>query len=70
MKAPDWCAVAAYVLIAIVEKELQFAASHCTCLQILSISVFERAKLSRALQTNVSATNRSDSANQLTLFES
>ena len=36
VKTQVWCAVATYVLIAIVRKELQLEASMYTCLQILS----------------------------------
>jgi len=42
VKTQVWCAVATYVLIAIVKKELQLDASLYTCLQILSVSVFEK----------------------------
>ncbi|CAN7355618.1 IS4 family transposase [Variovorax sp. LjRoot178] len=49
VKTQVWCAVATYVLIAIVKKELQLAASLYTCLQILSVSVFEKTELSCAL---------------------
>jgi hypothetical protein len=38
VKTQIWCAVATYVLIAIVKKELQLDASLYTCLQILSVS--------------------------------
>ena len=37
-----WCAIATYVLIAIVKKELHLKSSLYTCLQILSVSVFEK----------------------------
>jgi hypothetical protein len=36
-----WCAIATYVLIAIVKKELKLNAWLYTCLQILSVSIFE-----------------------------
>ena len=45
-----WCAIATYVLIAIVKKELKLDASLYTCLQILSVSIFEKTEISRALQ--------------------
>ena len=44
-----WCAVATYVLIAIVKKELHLDASLYTCLQILSVSVFEKTEISMRL---------------------
>ena len=50
VKTQIWCAVATYVLIAIVKKELQLNASLYTCLQILSVSIFEKTELSCALQ--------------------
>ncbi len=68
VKTQVWCAVATYVLIAIVKKELQLDASLYTCLQILSVSVFEKTQLSCALQTNDSQTEPFRHANQLILF--
>ena len=69
VKTQVWCAVATYVLIAIVKKELQLDASLYTCLQILSVSVFEKTQLSCALQTDASQTEQPDRANQLILFD-
>ena len=68
VKTQVWCAVATYVLIAIVKKELQLDASLYTCLQILSVSVFEKTQLSCALQPDDSQTDPIDFANQLNLF--
>jgi hypothetical protein len=65
VKTQVWCAVATYVLIAIVKKELQLDASLYTCLQILSISVFEKTEISRALQTDALQIDMLDAANQL-----
>ena len=69
VKTQVWCAVATYVLIAIVKKELQLDASLYTCLQILSVSVFEKTQLSRALQLDDPQTELLNSANQLILFD-
>jgi len=69
VKTQVWCAVATYVLIAIVKKELQLDASLYTCLQILSVSVFEKTELSRALQTNALQIDMPDASNQLNLFD-
>ncbi len=69
VKTQVWCAVATYVLIAIVKKELQLDAALYTCLQILSISVFEKTEISRALQTDALQINMLDAANQLNLFD-
>jgi NAD(P)-dependent dehydrogenase (short-subunit alcohol dehydrogenase family) len=68
VKTQVWCAVATYVLIAIVKKELQLDASLYTCLQILSVSAFEKTQLSCALQTDLSQSEPPDLANQLNLF--
>ena len=69
VKTQVWCAVATYVLIAIVKKELQLDASLYTCLQILSVSVFEKTQLSCALQADLPQTGQPDAANQLNLFD-
>ena len=52
VKTQIWCAIATYVLIAIVKKELQLKSSLYTCLQILSVSVFEKTQVSCALQAD------------------
>lgn len=61
MKAQVRCAVVTYVLIAIVKKRLQLAASLYTCLQILSVSVFEKTPLSCALRAEPPLANASES---------
>ena len=68
VKTQVWCAIATYVLIAIVKKELHLDASLYTCLQILSVSVFEKTQLSCALQLDESQVETTDDANQLILF--
>ena len=69
VKTQIWCAVSTYVLIAIVKKELQLDASLYTCLQILSVSVFEKTQISCALQPELRTSNLPPSANQLILFD-
>ena len=69
VKTQVWCAVATYVLIAIVKKELQLKASLYTCLQILSVSIFEKTELSCALQPDRSQREVDATANQLILFD-
>jgi IS4 transposase len=69
VKTQIWCPVATYVLIAIVKKELKLDASLYTCLQILSVSLFEKTKISCALQTYLNTTDQPNSANQLNLFD-
>ena len=68
VKTQVWCAVATYVLIAIVKKELQLDAPLYSCLQILSVSVFEKTQLSCALQPDPSQSDPINEANQLNLF--
>ena len=65
VKTQVWCAIATYVLIAIVKKELHLDASLYTCLQILSVSVFEKAEVSSALQPDRSSPESFIPANQL-----
>ena len=68
VKTQVWCAVATYVLIAIARKQLQLDTSMYTCLQILSVSAFEKTQLARALQHDPMPTEPTDSYNQLLLF--
>ena len=67
-KSQIWCAIATYVLIDIIKKELQLSASLYTLLQILSVSVFEKTQLSCALQTDDSQIEPPPISNQLNLF--
>ena len=69
VKTQVWCAVATYVLIAIVKKELQLDASLYTCLQILSVSVFEKTEISCALRPDRSQSDPPIADNQLLLFD-
>jgi hypothetical protein len=69
VKTQIWCAVATYVLIAIVKKQLHLDASLYTCLQSLSVSVFEKTEVSCALQPDRSRPKPLDSGKQLTLFD-
>ena len=69
VKTQIWCAVATYVLIAIVKKELQLDASLYTCLQILSVSVFEKTEVSCALQLGRSQPEPPAPVTQLILFD-
>jgi hypothetical protein len=69
VKTQIWCAIATYVLIAIIKKELQLNASLYTCLQILSVSIFEKTQLSCALQQAAFDPYASDAAKQLILFD-
>ena len=50
-------------------KELQLNASLHTCLQILSVSIFEKTEISCALQPDRSQREIATPANQLILFD-
>jgi hypothetical protein len=69
VKTQIWCAIATYVLIAIIRKELKLEASLYTCLQILSVSVFEKTHISCALQHTISQIDLMSQSNQLILFD-
>lgn len=69
VKTQIWSAVATYVLIAIVRKELKLEASLYTCLQILSVSLFEKTRISCALQPYLDSSAQVSFANQLMLFD-
>jgi IS4 transposase len=69
VKTQIWCAIATYVLIAIIKKELKLDASLYTCLQILSVSVFEKTEISCALQHPLVPSDTACHPNQLILFE-
>jgi len=69
VKTQIWCAVATYVLIAIVKKELQLDASLYSLLQILSVSVFEKTPLSQAFAGSGQFPDQTDFYNQLNLFD-
>jgi len=69
VKTQIWCAVATYVLIAIVKKELQIDVSLYTLLQILSVSVFEKTQLKQAFASADNIPEQTDLNNQLNLFD-
>ena len=69
VKTQIWCAVATYVLIAIIKKELQIDASLYEILQILSVSLFEKTQLSQAFAGDGQFSEQTDFSNQLILFD-
>ena len=56
--ATQICYLIAYVLIAMIKKELQRDASLHTCLQILSVFIFEKTQISCDLQQIISNPTR------------
>jgi hypothetical protein len=68
VKTQIWIAVSIYVLVAIVRKRLGLEASLYQILQILSLSLFEKMPILRALQPSDSEIILPDPGNQLILF--
>ena len=69
VKTQIWCAIATYVLIAIVKHERQLDASLHTCLQVLSVSLFEKIDLLSALQPDHAPPSPLETASQFLLFD-
>ena len=69
VKTQIWIAVSTYVLVAIVRKRLQLEASFYQILQILSLTLFEKMPILRALEATDSQNELGEDANQLILFE-
>ena len=69
VKTKIWCAIATYVLITIIKKELQIDASLYSLLQILSVSVFEKTQLSQAFAGVDCILEQYLLPNQLNLFD-
>ena len=67
VKTQIWTAVAVYVLVAIVKKELHLEPSLYTLLQILSVTLFEKMSLQQALADNAAVPADPESPNQLSL---
>ncbi len=68
VKTQIWIAVSVYVLVAIVRKRLGLEASLYQILQILSVTLFEKTSILRALQPPNSSEDLFESSNQLNLF--
>ena len=69
VKTQIWIAVSVYVLVAIVQKRLGLEASLYQILQILSVTLFEKAPILQALQASDSNNDLVDPGNQLILFD-
>ena len=68
VKTQIWIAVSAYVLVAIVRKQLRLEISLYQILQILSVTLFEKTSLLQVLHSIDSQEYLLDSGNQLNLF--
>ena len=69
VKTQIWIAVSVYVLVAIVRKRLGLEATLYQILQVLSITLFEKTPILRALQACDSQNDSLDLGNQLILFD-
>jgi len=68
VKTQIWIAVSVYVLVAIVRKRLELEASLYQILQVLSLTLFEKTPILRALQQIDSQLELPCAGNQLNLF--
>ena len=69
VKTQIWIAVSVYVLVAIVRKRLGLEASLYQILQILSVTLFEKTPILRALQASDFENELANPGNQLILFD-
>ena len=69
VKTQIWIAVSVYVLVAIIRKRLGLEASLYQILQILSVTLFEKTPILRALRASDSCPGLPDPGNQLILFD-
>lgn len=69
VKTQIWSAVATYVLIAIVKKELKLEVSLYTLLQILSVSIFEKTPIFEVFLIDNNKSQNEEGYNQLNLFD-
>ena len=69
MKTQIWIAVSTYVLVAILRKRLRLEVSFYQILQILSLTLFEKMPIMRALEATNSQNELGGDVNQLILVE-
>ena len=69
VKTQIWIAVSVYVLVAIIKKRLNLTASLYTILQILSVTLFEKTPIFRALSQIEYTKKEPPIDNQLNLFD-
>jgi len=68
VKTQIWIAISIYVLVSIVKKRLNITVSLYTILQILSVSLFEKIPIFKALTTINYKEINNENCNQLNLF--
>ena len=69
MKTQIWIAVSTYVLVGILRKRLRLEVSFYQILQILSLTLFEKMPIMRALEATDSQNELGGDVNQLILVE-
>ena len=69
VKTQIWIAVSAYVLVAIIRKRLNLELSLYQILQILSLTLFEKTPILRALERSDAQSELEETSNQLILFD-
>ena len=69
VKTQIWIAISVYVLVAIVRKRLGLEASLYQILQILSVTLFEKTPILKALQATESKNEIGGLGNQMILFD-
>ena len=70
VKVQIWIAIATYLLVAIMKKELRLDLSLYTILQILSVTLFEKSPILQVLNPTTCKNTGVVDANQLNLFNS
>ena len=68
VKTQIWIAISAYLIVAIIKKRLNLQESLYTILQVLSISLFERASMFQLLTFYDYTSDMDKNSNQLNLF--
>lgn len=68
VKTQIWCAITAYLLLAIAKKELNIETSMYTLLQIFSVSAFEKTEISQAFRPEAKRDHENTADKQLILF--
>jgi hypothetical protein len=69
VKTQIWIAISTYVLVAIIKKRLNLSTDLYTVLQILSLTLFEKAPLEQLLANSDYKTEECHMDNQLNLFD-
>jgi hypothetical protein len=69
VKTQVWTAISVYVLVAIVKKELKLERSLYEILQILSVALFEKTPIFKALSCENYTSHNITNPNQLSLFD-